>query len=247
MITIDHMRKAFGTHEVFRDLSLAFADGSVVAVLGPSGSGKSTLIRCINGLEPIQGGNIVVDGHSVRDRQGLAAIRARCAMVFQSFNLYPHMTVEQNITLAPRLVLKVPAAEAKTRARDLLALVGLADRGASYPGQLSGGQQQRVGICRALAMQPRHLLLDEVTSALDPEMTAEVLAVIERLARQGTTMVLVTHEMEFARRIADRVVFMENGTVLADQPTAEFFGTSQDARIQRFLNKMSHRPEGATA
>ena len=149
-----------------------------------------------------------------------------------------------NITLAPRLVLGIPAAQAAAKARELLGLVGLADRADAYPSQLSGGQQQRIGICRALAMEPRHLLLDEVTSALDPEMTAEVLAVIERLARTGTTMVLVTHEMEFARRVADRVVFMEEGRVLADQPTAAFFGSGQDPRIQRFLNKMSHRPEG---
>ena len=155
MITIEHVRKAFGSHRIFDDLSLTFADGEVVAVLGPSGSGKSTMIRCINGLEPIDGGDIVVDGHSVRSRAGLAAIRRQCAMVFQSFNLYPHLTVEENITLAPRLVLKVSVAEAKSRARDLLTLVGLAGRETSYPAQLSGGQQQRVGICRALAMQPR--------------------------------------------------------------------------------------------
>ena len=247
MINIERIRKSFGRHRIFDDLSLTFADGSVVAVLGPSGSGKSTLIRCINGLEPIEGGDIVVDGQSVRTKAGLAAIRQHCAMVFQSFNLYPHLTVEANITLAPRLVLKVPDAEARARAQDLLALVGLSGRGGSYPGQLSGGQQQRVGICRALAMQPRSLLLDEVTSSLDPEMTAEVLAVIERLARQGTTKVLVTHEMEFARRVADRVVFLEDGRILADQPTPQFFGPGQDGRIRSFLNKMSHRPEGALA
>jgi ABC-type polar amino acid transport system ATPase subunit len=247
MISIERVSKSFGRHTVFDDLSLTFADGSVVAVLGPSGSGKSTLIRCINGLERIDAGDIVVDGQSVRTPAGLGAIRRQCAMVFQSFNLYPHLTVEENITLAPRLVLKVPGAEARTRARDLLALVGLTGRGGSYPGQLSGGQQQRVGICRALAMQPRALLLDEVTSSLDPEMTAEVLAVIERLARQGTTMVLVTHEMEFARRVADRVVFLEGGRILADQPTAAFFGPDQDARIRSFLGRMSYRHEGARA
>ena len=247
MITFEHVSKAFGKHRIFDDLSLTFADGRVVAVLGPSGSGKSTLIRCVNGLEPIDGGDIVVDGQSVLTAAGLAAIRRQCAMVFQSFNLYPHLTAEENITLAPRLVLKVPAGEARSRAQDLLNLVGLAGRGGSYPAQLSGGQQQRVGICRALAMQPRALLLDEVTSSLDPEMTAEVLAVIERLAREGTTMVLVTHEMEFARRVADRVVFLEHGRILADQPTAQFFGPGQDPRIGAFLNKMNHRPEGANA
>src|SRR5690242_10595479 len=241
MIEVDRICKSFGAAEVLTDVSAAFADGEVVAVIGPSGGGKSTLIRCINGLERLDRGDIRVDGKSVRDRAALAEIRRSCAMVFQQFNLYPHMTALANISLAPTVVLKKPRKVAEAKARELLDMVGLGDRAGAYPAQLSGGQQQRVGICRALAMEPRHLLLDEVTSALDPEMTAEVLTVIERLAKGGTTMVLVTHEMEFARRVADRAIFMEGGRVLADQPIRDFFGQAQDPRIQRFLTKMAHQ------
>jgi ABC-type polar amino acid transport system ATPase subunit len=241
MIEVEKLGKSFGGVEVLKDVSAKFADGEVVAVIGPSGSGKSTLIRCVNGLERLDRGDIRVDGKSVRNRANLVAIRSACAMVFQQFNLYPHMTALANISLAPRVVLKKPRAAAEAKARELLDMVGLGDRAGAYPGELSGGQQQRVGICRALAMEPRHLLLDEVTSALDPEMTAEVLVVIERLAKAGTTMVLVTHEMEFARRVADRAIFMEAGRLVADQPTREFFGTAQDPRIQRFLTKMAHQ------
>jgi ABC-type polar amino acid transport system ATPase subunit len=240
MIRIEHVHKSFGAVEVLRDISATFADGEVVAIIGPSGGGKSTLIRCINGLEPLSAGDIHVDGKSVRDRAALTHIRTSCPMVFQQFNLYPHLKVLANITLAPIVALKRPRAAVEAKARELLAMVGLGDRADAYPAQLSGGQQQRVGICRALAMEPRHLLLDEVTSALDPEMTAEVLTVIERLAKAGTTMILVTHEMEFARRVADRALFMEAGKVIADQPIAEFFGNTQDPRIQRFLTKMAH-------
>ncbi len=243
MIEVEHVSKSFGTVEVLKDVSVNFADGEVVAVIGPSGGGKSTLIRCINGLEPLTKGDIRVDGRSVRDRSALAKIRTSSAMVFQQFNLYPHMTALANISLAPTVVLKQLRAVAEAKARDLLAMVGLGDRADAYPAQLSGGQQQRVGICRALAMEPRHLLLDEVTSALDPEMTSEVLTVIERLAKAGTTMILVTHEMEFARRVADRAVFMEAGRLVADQPIREFFGNAQDPRIQRFLTKMIHQRE----
>jgi ABC-type polar amino acid transport system ATPase subunit len=243
MIEVEHVSKSFGTVEVLKDVSVNFADGEVVAVIGPSGGGKSTLIRCINGLEPLTRGDIRVDGRSVRDRSALTRIRTSSAMVFQQFNLYPHMTALANISLAPTVVLKQPRAVAEAKARDLLAMVGLGDRADAYPAQLSGGQQQRVGICRALAMEPRHLLLDEVTSALDPEMTSEVLTVIERLAKAGTTMILVTHEMEFARRVADRAVFMEAGRLVADQPIREFFGNAQDPRIQRFLTKMIHQRE----
>ena len=241
MIEVDHIGKSFGSVEVLKDVSATFADGEVVAVIGPSGGGKSTLIRCINGLERLDRGDIRVDGKSVRNHAALKAIRSSCAMVFQQFNLYPHMTVLANIRLAPTVVLKKPRAAAEAKARELLDMVGLGDRAGAYPAQLSGGQQQRVGICRALAMEPRHLLLDEVTSALDPEMTAEVLTVIERLAKAGTTMILVTHEMEFARRVADRAIFMEAGRLVADQPIRDFFGNAQDPRIQRFLTKMSHQ------
>ena len=241
MIEVDHIGKSFGSVEVLSDVSATFADGEVVAVVGPSGAGKSTLIRCINALERLDRGDIRVDGQSVRNHAALKAIRSSCAMVFQQFNLYPHMTALANITLAPIVVLKKPRAAAEARARELLEMVGLRDRAGAYPAQLSGGQQQRIGICRALAMEPRHLLLDEVTSALDPEMTAEVLTVIERLAKAGTTMVLVTHEMEFARRVADRAIFMEAGRLVADQPIRAFFGDDQDPRIQRFLTKMTHQ------
>jgi ABC-type polar amino acid transport system ATPase subunit len=243
VIEVQHINKSFGATEVLKDVSVNFADGEVVAVIGPSGGGKSTLIRCINGLETLSAGDIRVDGKSVRDHSALTKIRTSSAMVFQQFNLYPHMTALANISLAPIVVLKKPRATAEAKARELLEMVGLGDRADAYPAELSGGQQQRVGICRALAMEPRHLLLDEVTSALDPEMTAEVLIVIERLAKAGTTMILVTHEMEFARRVADRAVFMEAGRLVADRPIKEFFGNTQDPRIQRFLTKMIHQRE----
>jgi ABC-type polar amino acid transport system ATPase subunit len=239
MIEIRHVGKSFGAVEVLKDISATFADGEVVAIIGPSGGGKSTLIRCINGLEALSAGDVHVDGKSVRDRALLTGIRTSCPMVFQQFNLYPHLKVLTNITLAPIVALKRPREAAEAKARELLTMVGLGDRADAYPAELSGGQQQRVGICRALAMEPRHLLLDEVTSALDPEMTADVLTVIERLAKAGTTMILVTHEMEFARRVADRALFIEAGKLIADQPIDQFFGSSQDPRIQRFLNKMA--------
>ena len=241
MIEVQQITKSFGATEVLKDVSVNFADGEVVAVIGPSGAGKSTLIRCINGLETLSAGDIRVDGRSVRDHSALTQIRTSSAMVFQQFNLYPHMTALANISLAPVVVLKKSRAAAEAKALELLQVVGLGDRAHAYPAELSGGQQQRVGICRALAMEPRHLLLDEVTSALDPEMTAEVLIVIERLAKAGTTMILVTHEMEFARRVADRAVFMEAGRVVADRPIKEMFGDIDDPRIQRFLTKMIHQ------
>ncbi len=243
MIEVEQISKSFGATEVLKDVSVNFADGEVVAVIGPSGAGKSTLIRCINGLETLSAGDIRVDGKSVRDHAALTKIRTSSAMVFQQFNLYPHMTALANISLAPIVVLKKSRADAEAKARELLQLVGLGDRARAYPAELSGGQQQRIGICRALAMEPRHLLLDEVTSALDPEMTAEVLTVIERLAKAGTTMILVTHEMEFARRVATRAVFMEAGRVVADRPIKEMFGNIDDPRIQRFLTKMIHQRE----
>ncbi len=238
MIEIQDLTKAFGRTEVLKRVSLGFSDGEVVSVLGPSGSGKSTLIRCINGLETISSGDIRVDGLSVREKRNATEIRKHCAMVFQQFNLYPHLTALDNITLAPRRVLKLPKTEADARGMTLLERVALADKARSYPAELSGGQQQRIGICRALAMQPRHLLLDEVTSALDPEMTSEVLAVIEGLARTGTTMILVTHEIEFARRVSNRITFLDQGQVVANEPVDAFFAGGQGERIERFLKKM---------
>jgi ABC-type polar amino acid transport system ATPase subunit len=242
MLHIEGVAKRFGATTVLDGIDLRIAPGEVVSILGASGSGKSTLIRCINGLEKLDGGAISVDGHRVDDPRQLRLARRSCGTVFQLFNLYPHMTALQNITLAPIEVLKVPRRQAETDARDLLASVGLLDRADAYPAQLSGGQRQRVGICRALAMKPRYLLLDEVTSALDPEMTAEVLAILARLAASGTTMLFVTHEIEFARRISSRIVFLDGGRLLADLPTAQFFaadGGLAQPRIAQFLSKMS--------
>ena len=243
MIKIRGVVKRFGASTVLDGVDLAVAPGEVVAILGASGSGKSTLVRCVNGLEKLDGGSITVDGHDVSDAQQLRAARKCSATVFQLFNLYPHMTAVQNVALAPVEVLKTPRRQAEADARTLLASVGLADRADAYPAQLSGGQRQRVGICRALAMQPRYLLLDEVTSALDPEMTAEVLAILARLAAGGTTMVFVTHEIAFAREIASRIVFLDQGRLLVDLPTDQFFapdGGLALPRIAQFLSKMAH-------
>ena len=240
MIEITGVSKHYGAVQVIENVSMRFADGEVTAILGPSGAGKSTLIRCINCLESISSGDIVVDGMSVRDRKSAVGIQKQTSMVFQHFNLYPHLTALQNITLAPIRVLRQDRAEAQAKGLDLLRMVWLESKSGRYPAELSGGEQQRVGICRALAMNPRHLLLDEVTSAIDPEMTAEVLRVIEELAGTGTTMILVTHEIEFARRIADKVAFMERGALVAHQDADTFFNHQQDERISRFVEKMKH-------
>jgi ABC-type polar amino acid transport system ATPase subunit len=241
MIRVENAKKIFGRVTVLESIDLVVNPGEVVSILGSSGSGKSTLIRCINGLERLDGGRITVDDFDVSKPKELAEARKRSGTVFQLFNLYPHMTALQNITLAPVEVLKRPRAEAEREARALLASVGLGDRADAYPAQLSGGQRQRVGICRALAMQPRYLLLDEVTSALDPEMTAEVLGILAKLAQEGTTMLFVTHEIEFARQISDRIVFLDKGRLVVDLPTAEFFaetGGLANARVGQFLSKM---------
>ncbi|CAM5772918.1 hypothetical protein LMIY3S_04004 [Labrys miyagiensis] len=241
MLVVESVRKQFGTLTVLDGVDLAVKPGEVVSILGSSGSGKSTLIRCINGLERLDGGRILIDEFDVSRPRDLAEARKRSATVFQLFNLYPHMTALQNITLAPMEVLKRPKAQAEAEALALLESVGLGNWAGSYPAQLSGGQRQRVGICRALAMQPRYLLLDEVTSALDPEMTAEVLAILATLARDGTTMVFVTHEVEFARRISDRIVFLEHGRLLVDLPTEAFFAPEvgrDHPRVAQFLSKM---------
>jgi ABC-type polar amino acid transport system ATPase subunit len=241
MIRVTDVKKAFGSAVVLDGVSLAVNPGEVVTILGSSGSGKSTLIRCINGLERLDGGQITVDDFDVSKPKELSEARKRSGTVFQLFNLYPHMTAVENIALAPIEVLKRPRKEAEAEARALLASVGLTERADAYPAQLSGGQRQRVGICRALAMKPRYLLLDEITSALDPEMTSEVLAILAKLAAEGTTMVFVTHEIEFARQISDRVVFLEKGRLIADLPTAQFFapdGGLAQPRIAQFLSKM---------
>ncbi|AMS39162.1 amino acid ABC transporter ATP-binding protein [Aminobacter sp. NyZ550] len=240
MISITGLRKSFGAATVLNGIDLEIRQGEVVSVLGSSGSGKSTLIRCINGLEKIDAGKITVDNFDVSKPRELAEARKRSGTVFQLFNLYPHMTAVQNVALAPVEVLKVPRKQAEAEARELLNSVGLSERADAYPSQLSGGQRQRVGICRALAMKPSYLLLDEVTSALDPEMTSEVLSILANLAKGGTTMVFVTHEIEFARSISSRIAFLDKGQLIADLPTEDFFSATGMAlpRVAQFLSKM---------
>ncbi|HEU4345856.1 MAG TPA: amino acid ABC transporter ATP-binding protein [Candidatus Binatia bacterium] len=242
MIEFRAVNKWFGSLHVLKNINLAIDAGEVVVVCGPSGSGKSTLIRCINRLEPIQSGDIVVDGLSLSDpRLEASRLRAKVGMVFQSFNLYPHKTVLQNITLAPIKVKGLSGAEAEQTALTLLNRVGMPEKVHAYPANLSGGQQQRVAIARALAMTPKVMLFDEPTSALDPEMISEVLDVMTDLARDGMTMIVVTHEMGFARRVAHRVVFMDQGEIIeADKPDT-FFAAAKSPRAQQFLGKiLSH-------
>ncbi len=239
IIEFRDVNKYFGKLHVLRDISLTVERGEVIVVCGPSGSGKSTLIRCINRLEPIDSGEIVVDGMSLADpRIDLRALRTEVGMVFQSFNLYPHMTALENITLAPLKVRKMPEERAREVATDLLRKVGIPEKANAYPAQLSGGQQQRVAIARALAMQPKIMLFDEPTSALDPEMINEVLEVMTALAREGMTMVVVTHEMGFARRVAHRIVFMDEGQILEVGMPDVFFGTPRHERLKAFLGKI---------
>ena len=239
MITIAGVSKWYGPTQVLKDCTAAVAKGEVVVVCGPSGSGKSTLIKCVNGLEPFQNGEIGVDGVSVGDRRtNLSKLRARIGMVFQHFELFPHLTVMRNLTLPQVKVLGRGAAEARENGRRLLERVGLAAHADKFPGQVSGGQQQRVAIARALAMDPIAMLFDEPTSALDPEMIQEVLDVMVALAKDGMTMIVVTHEMGFARKVAHRVVFMDKGEIVEDAPTADFFGQPRSARAQLFLSKI---------
>ena len=233
------VNKWFGSLHVLADVDLKVDAGEVIVVCGPSGSGKSTLIRCVNRLEPVQGGEITVHGEAITGpRANLVKLRTEVGMVFQSFNLFPHMTVLQNITLAPRKVKGLGAAEAEKIARGLLERVRIPDRADYYPANLSGGQQQRVAIARALAMQPRIMLFDEPTSALDPEMINEVLDVMTDLAREGMTMMVVTHEMGFARRVASRVVFMDYGKIVEVQKPEAFFANPQSDRAKDFLSKI---------
>ncbi len=241
-VVFEGVDKHFGAQQVLRQVSLTIADGECVAVIGPSGSGKSTLIRCINGLEPIGAGALTVLGHSVAglDARGLTRLRGEIGMVFQSFNLYPHLTALQNITLAPRKAKGLRAGDAEALARRLLERVRLADKAAAYPAQLSGGQQQRVAIARALAMEPRLMLFDEPTSALDPEMIREVLDVIGELAEDGITMAIVTHEMNFARSIADRLVFMDHGAIVEMGPPAQVMDAPREARTRDFMALIRH-------
>jgi polar amino acid transport system ATP-binding protein len=238
-IVFKDVNKWFGRLHVLDQINLSVATGEVVVVCGPSGSGKSTLIRCVNGLERVQQGDIVVLGDSITRRGvNLPGLRTRVGMVFQSFNLFPHMTAIENVMLAPMKVRKLSRADAEKAARGLLARVGLAEKAANYPANLSGGQQQRVAIARALAMQPKIMLFDEPTSALDPEMINEVLDVMTTLARDGMTMMCVTHEMGFARRVAHRVVFMDAGQVVEIGTPQDFFASPKTDRGRQFLSKI---------
>ncbi len=240
-VEIRGLRKAFGGTEVLRGIDLEVARGEVVCVIGPSGSGKSTLLRCVNLLEEPMAGRVVVGGTEVTDPEvDIDAVRRRIGMVFQQFNLFPHVTVEENLTLPQRRVLRRGKAEATRVAREHLGRVGLADRAGAYPAQLSGGQQQRVAIARALAMGPEVMLFDEPTSALDPELVGEVLAVMRGLAGQGMTMMVVTHEMGFAREVADRVVFMDGGLVVEEGPAEQVVGAPREARTRDFLTRILH-------
>jgi glutamate/aspartate transport system ATP-binding protein len=239
MITISKVSKWYGTMQVLKNCSTEVAKGEVVVVCGPSGSGKSTLIKCVNGLEPFEQGTITVDGISVGDHKtNLPKLRARIGMVFQHFELFPHLSVMRNLSLAQIKVLGRNPKAADEKARKLLERVGLSAHADKFPGQLSGGQQQRVAIARALAMDPIAMLFDEPTSALDPEMINEVLDVMVALAKDGMTMIVVTHEMGFARKVANRVVFMDKGEIVEDAPTAEFFGKPRSERAQVFLSKI---------
>jgi glutamate/aspartate transport system ATP-binding protein len=242
MISIKNVSKWYGHFQVLTECSTEVAKGEVVVVCGPSGSGKSTLIKCVNGLEPFQTGEITVEGVSVGDpKTNLPKLRSRIGMVFQNFELFPHMTVTQNLTLGQVKVLGRPEAQARDKGLKLLERVGLLAHKDKYPGQLSGGQQQRVAIARALAMSPKIMLFDEPTSALDPEMINEVLEVMTDLARDGMTMIVVTHEMGFAKRVAQRVVFMDQGQIIEASEPQKFFAAPESPRAQQFLSKiLSH-------
>ncbi len=241
IIRMENVNKWFGELHVLKDISLDVAPGEVLVIIGPSGSGKSTLIRTINRLEPVQKGRIVVDGVELNeDVRNIEAIRREVGMVFQQFNLFPHMTILENVILAPTRVRKIPREQAIAKAMELLERVGIADQANKYPAQLSGGQQQRAAIVRALAMEPKIMLFDEPTSALDPEMVGEVLDVMRGLARSGMTMLVVTHEMGFARDVADRVIFMDEGRIVEEGVPDEIFSHPQHERTQAFLARILH-------
>ncbi len=239
MIRVHNLQKQFGESHVLRGISCQIAANEVVCVIGPSGSGKSTFLRCINALETLSGGEIEVNGFAVHDQKtDLNKMRESVGMVFQRFNLFPHMTVLENIIMAPVSVKKLPRAEAITQAEQLLRKVGLLDKIDAYPNSLSGGQQQRVAIARALAMEPKIMLFDEPTSALDPELVGEVLAVMKSLAHEGMTMVVVTHEMGFAREVADRVLFIDQGIIQEEGAPQQIFSHPANPRTQAFLSKV---------
>ncbi|OUQ17820.1 peptide ABC transporter ATP-binding protein [Lachnoclostridium sp. An14] len=238
-IVVKNLKKTFGHLEVLKDINMEVEEGEVVCLIGPSGSGKSTFLRCLNRLEDITDGVVLVDGHAMSDKKiNLNKIRENIGMVFQHFNLFPHLTVLDNITIAPVELKKMTKAEARDKAMELLEKVGLSDKASAFPAQLSGGQKQRVAIARALAMNPDIMLFDEPTSALDPEMVGEVLEVMKQLAADGMTMVVVTHEMGFAREVADRVVFMDGGYIVEEGTPEEVFGHPKEERTISFLNKV---------
>lgn len=241
LVEITNIHKSFGQVEVLKGVSLSVEKGEIVAVIGRSGSGKSTLLRCVNGLERVQSGRIIVDDVDVTSPDtNLNALRARVGMVFQSYNLFPHLTVERNVMLALRKVHRMTEVAAREIARSTVAKVGLADKLSAYPDELSGGQQQRVAIARSLAMQPTMMLFDEITSALDPELVGEVLRVLEDLAREGMTMMLVTHEMNFAKNVADRVIFMHQGNVHEDGPARDTLVAPRTPELRAFLSAVLH-------
>ena len=239
MICIHNLTKSFGDNQVLKGISTEIADGEVVVVIGPSGSGKSTFLRSLNRLEEADGGEIIFEGVDINDKNTeIEKIREDMGMVFQSFNLFPHKTVMENITMAPVLVKGMDQKTAEAKAEKLLDRVGLLDKKDSYPSQLSGGQKQRIAIVRALAMEPQVMLFDEPTSALDPEMVGEVLDVMQQLAKEGMTMVVVTHEMGFAREVGDRILFLDEGYLLEEGTPEEVFGHPKEARTKEFLNKV---------
>ncbi|PIE69524.1 MAG: glutamine ABC transporter ATP-binding protein [Deltaproteobacteria bacterium] len=239
MVRIEHLIKRFGDLEVLHGVDLHVQQGEVVVIIGPSGSGKSTLLRCVNRLEDITDGRVLVDGHDLTEKStNMNLVRAEAGMVFQQFNLFPHMTVLKNVTLGPIKVRQMGRSEAGTLGMKLLEKVGLDDKAHCYPDQLSGGQKQRVAIARSLAMNPKLILFDEPTSALDPELVGEVLDVMKDLAREGMTMIVVTHEMNFAKDVADRVIFMDDGRVVEENDPEQFFANPQNERTREFLGKV---------
>ena len=238
VVRLEGVHKSFGSNEVLAGIDLEVASGEVLTIIGPSGSGKSTLLRCVNLLEPLNAGRIFFEGEEItRKGADLSRIRQQIGMVFQQFNLFPHLTVMNNLTLATRRIRRRPKAEAETRAHELLARVGLSEKADQHPHQLSGGQQQRVAIARALMMEPHVMLFDEVTSALDPELVGEVLIVMRDLARDGMTMLVVTHEMQFAREVGDRVVFMDEGRIVEQGVPADVLDRPREERTRRFLRR----------